>query len=92
MECKTCNHTFSYTKMVVTFRNITCPSCGTKYKVDVKSKTASAITVVLGILSIGILHDIYPNTNRWVSIVTVLVIVFLIAPFNQKLIYANKNS
>ncbi len=84
-HCEKCNHKFGYLKMFTAVRNVTCPSCQTKYKVEAKNVIILIALIVIGVVSISSLEELLPRNIAWVSYVIVIGIVFILAPFNQRI-------
>jgi len=84
-QCEKCNHIFNYIKMCTAIRNVTCPSCGTKYKVEAKNIIILITLVIIGVFSILYIESLLPININWVSYIIVISAILLIAPFNQRL-------
>ena len=71
--------------MFTAIRNVTCPSCGTKYKVEAKNIMILITLVAIGLFSISYIESLLPIRINWVSYIIVISAIFLIAPFNQRI-------
>ena len=84
-NCKNCNHNFSYFDMLFTVRNIQCPICNTKYKIDARSVLLYFVLVVVGAYTMMHLIHRLPTNFGWLSYIIVIGALFALAPLNQKL-------
>ena len=72
--------------MCFALRHVICPECSKKYKVEAKNNLGFGIMVGVAILSIAFLNQqLMPAGYGWVSFIVIIIGVFCIAPFNQKL-------
>ena len=78
--------------MFIAIRHVKCPSCGTKYKVEAKNVLILFVMITIGTLSVPYIKSILPNDYSWASYIFVLLIVLIVAPFNQRLEDANDDS
>ena len=80
--------------MLIAVRNIQCPLCGFKYKVEARSIILFFALIVVGAYSIKPLSIALPAYYSWVACIIILLSLFALAPLNQKLeiINADKNS
>jgi len=84
-KCHHCAHTFSYIDMFKAIRLLTCPSCQALYKVEAKSNSVFILTVITALIAIPFIEEVLPAHLEWTAILIAILMVFLIAPFNQRL-------
>ncbi len=87
--CKNCNHKFSHMKMIITMSYLNCPSCGTKYKIAIKSMPTTIISIVAAYFLLTCIDSVLPN-NRYMAYVAVMVLLILLSPFNLHLTIINE--
>ena len=71
--------------MCFIIRNITCPSCGAKYRVEAKNKLALVALVLVGVFSIPYVEGLLPANINWFANIIVIGVVVLLVPLNQRL-------
>ena len=89
-QCQKCEHKFNYLTMFKAMRNITCPSCNSSYKVDAKSKIILVLTLVGAMVVMQLSRRIISEELNWLSFIIGLAFIYLVTPFNQKLVSLDK--
>jgi len=84
-RCHHCTHSFSYLDMFKAIRLLTCPACKALYKVEAKSNSVFILTVIGALIAIPYIEDLLPAHLEWTAILLAILLVFLIAPFNQRI-------
>jgi len=65
---------------------VKCSECGARYKVNIGSYVAFIIMVALAVLAMDYCIATLSGISQVVSIIAIFVLIFILAPFNQKLV------
>ena len=84
-NCQKCGHEFSYFNMLIAFRKVTCPECGTTYKIEAKNIYALMAVIAVALVLLSYLEDVLAEDLIWMAYIAILGGVVLIVPFNQRL-------
>lgn len=79
-------------KLLLTLRHVKCEKCGAKYKVEAKSMILFASIIGIAVFSAPYVKVIFPENLKWVSYILIILTVFVVAPFNQRLELVDENS
>ncbi|ROS05464.1 hypothetical protein EDC56_0994 [Sinobacterium caligoides] len=83
-QCPRCGHHFGYWKMLTTLLKLTCPLCGSLYRIIPKRRTLHWMMILATISLIMLLQQLLPSSVDWLSYLTLLCLL-LVAPFNQRI-------
>ncbi len=84
--CEDCSNKITYEKLFFAIRTVKCSECGAKYKVNIGSYVAFIIMAVLAVLAMDYCIVILSGISQVVSIFSIFMSIFILAPFNQKLV------
>jgi len=84
--CEDCNNKITYGQLFFSMRSVKCSECGAKYKVNIGSYVAFIIMVGLAVLAMNYFIVVFSGISLLISIVAIYVFIFILAPFNQKLV------
>jgi CXXC-20-CXXC protein len=84
--CEDCNNKITYAKLFFALRTLQCSECGTKYNVNVASYIALILMMSFAVLAFNYFITALNGATQIVSICAIFLCVFILAPFNQKLV------
>ncbi|MGK2233727.1 hypothetical protein [Colwellia polaris] len=84
--CEDCSNKITYAKLFFAVRSVKCSGCGAKYKVNIGSYIAFIVIVGLALLAIDYSIVVLSGVSQVLSIIAIFVCIFIVAPFNQKLV------
>jgi CXXC-20-CXXC protein len=84
--CEDCSNKITYTKLFFAIRSVKCSECGAKYKVNIGSYIAFIVIVGLAVLALDYSIVALSGTSQVLSVFAIFVGIFILAPFNQKLV------
>jgi CXXC-20-CXXC protein len=84
--CEDCGNKITYASLFFTIRFVQCSECGAKYKVNIGSYLVFIIMVGFAVLVMNYFIISLSGISQIISIIAIFVCVFILAPFNQKLV------
>ena len=84
--CEDCNNKIIYRKLFFAMRTVQCSGCGSKYNVNIDSYIAFILMISFAALAFNYFISVLNGTTQIISICAIFLCVFILAPFNQKLV------
>ncbi len=84
--CEECNNKITYGNLFFVVRCVKCSQCNTKYKVNIRSYLVLLLMLGAAVFALNFSIATLTGASKIVSISLIFLCLFILAPFNQKLV------